>query len=1161
MRESCIRIGLNRIRFLSVLLVFLATSGAVFGAFDAELQGQSRSSSTWIGGNLQDWRELDYIPCRIYLTGGPATARQITIEFDHVQGRIPAVQNLTGFTPSPNVVITSGPTLSAPTDSDQWTYTFTINLLDRQPGWVEFRARLAAGSHMNVGSSAGLRGTPSLGSLQIHKPSPGLGQPDLVLVKASTAEAAPGEVIHYTLTYSNKSSATHAAAGGQISDVLPPQVTLLTNTVTGAEIVGNFIFWDLGDVPVGASASISYSVRVNGNVPYGQVFTNSALVLSAQDDADLNDNSSSVATRVSFNRVPVAQNDLYSTAEDTPLIVSAPGVIANDSDPDGQTLSAQLGAGPIHGTLVLNSDGSFNYAPAPNFHGSDSFTYRVTDGTAASATATVNITVTPRNDAPVAAGEIYMAAEDTLLTISTPGVLANDSDADGDALTVVLVAGPQHGALTLDANGSFSYMPATDYHGSDTFSYYVTDGITNSSIATATLLVSPGNDAPGAANDRYIVSENSELVVVAPGVLRNDSDRDGDILRAILVSGPAHGALTLSPDGGFTYRPTQNFHGEDSFNYVANDGMLSAAATVSITVVPVNYPPLAADDAYATDEDQTLVLTAPSVLGNDSDADGDALTALLVTGPVHGTLTLNTNGAFTYIPNRDFQGLDVFVYRAADGTAQSSNATVSITVRPVNDPPIAAGDLITLREDLPVLFSAQSLLANDTDLDDDSLTLRILTSPMHGSLVTNASGTLRYSPDANYNGTDTFTYVANDGVADSQAVTVLLNILSVNDQPSFVAGGNVTVTQNSVTRTIEAWATAISAGPSNEATQSLQFMPSVNRPELFSVPPHVSPTGTLTFQPAPGAYGIATVSLVLRDDGGTERSGIDTSVEQKFTIEITKLNVPPVVNILHPTNGAVYIAGMRLTVVAEAADSDGEITSLELLEGNTLLGAANSGTYFHTITSLVAGAYEFRAAGTDNSGATAQSAPVGIAVLAQPPHAAGPFTLNRQTGLFEQRVRITNPTPQTFYGIRLNIQNVRPQVVVWNATGQSNGIPYIDARTEIPAGGSIEMLVTYHCPDVRVPPEPVFVPELLFPADRESNQAARPVIARSYRQADGKFAIEFTAQPTGTYYVQHSEDLRHWQTVPVATSDSNVRWVDADPDANQYRFYRLVYLP
>src|SRR5213075_2832803 len=170
-----------------------------------------------------------------------------------------------------------------------------------------------------------------------------------------------------------------------------------------------------------------------------------------------------------------------------------------------------LATGPSHGTLTLNSDGSLVYLPALNFNGIDSFTYRASDGQAQSGIATVTITVTPINDAPVAANDdSYTTPEDTQLTVTAPGVLANDSDVDGDALSAVLATGPSHGTLTLNGDGSLVYMPALNFNGIDSFTYRATDGQAQSGIATVTITVTPINDAPVAANDdNYTTPEDT----------------------------------------------------------------------------------------------------------------------------------------------------------------------------------------------------------------------------------------------------------------------------------------------------------------------------------------------------------------------------------------------------------------------------------------------------------------------------------------------------------------------------------------------------------------------------------------------------------------------------------------------------------------------------
>jgi len=165
---------------------------------------------------------------------------------------------------------------------------------------------------------------------------------------------------------------------------------------------------------------------------------------------------------------PKAVDDTYSTTRGTALVTTAAnGVLANDSDPEKDPITAQLVRAPTHGTLVLNANGSFTYTPTGDFTGTDNFQYRARDASSNSNTATATITVTSPNVAPVAVNDSYSTNEDTVLTVAAPGVLANDSDQDGNSLSAVVVTGPTHGSLTLNADGSFTYTPAANYNGSD----------------------------------------------------------------------------------------------------------------------------------------------------------------------------------------------------------------------------------------------------------------------------------------------------------------------------------------------------------------------------------------------------------------------------------------------------------------------------------------------------------------------------------------------------------------------------------------------------------------------------------------------------------------------------------------------------------------------
>jgi VCBS repeat-containing protein len=533
-----------------------------------------------------------------------------------------------------------------------------------------------------------------------------------------------------------------------------------------------------GSVTLNADGSFNYTPNAG--------FTGVDSFVYYANDGETNSMLAAVTLEVSGQgTAPVAADDSYNVAEDGALNTGfSDGVLGNDVDAEGNSLSATLVTGPTNGTLALNEDGSFTYIPNADFAGSDSFTYTASDGASDSNVATVTITVDPVNDNPVAANDVFSAAEDEALDSTAGSVLANDSDIDGDTLTAELESGPLHGTLTLNPDGTFSYAPEANFNGLDGFSYLASDGTGTSEVVTVTITVNPVNDAPVAAGDEYSVDEDSPLAIdAAAGVLADDSDIDGDALTAAVVSGPANGTLTLNADGSFSYTPNADFNGSDSFTYSASDGEATAEATVNITVNPVNDAPASVNDAYATDEDTPLTIPAPGVLTNDTDVDGDPLSVSILNQPEHGSVTLNADGSFTYTPEADFHGIDGFSYLTSDGTAESEAATATITVNPVNDAPVGAADEYATDEDATLnVDAAAGVLANDSDLDGDELSAAVVTGPANGTLTLNSDGSFSYAPNADFNGSDSFTYSVSDGDASSEA-TVTITVNSVNDAP------------------------------------------------------------------------------------------------------------------------------------------------------------------------------------------------------------------------------------------------------------------------------------------------------------------------------------------------------------------------------------------
>ena len=342
---------------------------------------------------------------------------------------------------------------------------------------------------------------------------------------------------------------------------------------------------------------------------------------------------------------------------------------------------------------------------------------------------------------------------------------------------------------------------------------------------------------------------------------------------------------------------------------------------VNFTMTPLATP-VAVTEAYSAVEDNTLSVTTGGLLGNDTDRNNDVLTAFIVTNAAHGTVTLNTNGTFTYQPNANFNGNDVFTYRAFDGLQYSDPVSVTISVASVNDAPAGADALLTILEDSTKTFSAADFGFTDTsDSPADALLAVIISSlPSAGSLK--LSGTpvvagqviavadianLTFTPDADGNGpaytSFTFQVQDNGGLANSGADTdasenaIAFNVLAVNDAPTITLGSNQTVNEDSGAATVAAWASGISVGPANESTQALTILVSNDNNALFSVQPTIGPSGTLTYTPAPNAYGTATVSVQVKDDGGTDNGGIDSSAIQTFVIEVTSVNDAPSVTV------------------------------------------------------------------------------------------------------------------------------------------------------------------------------------------------------------------------------------------------------------------------
>jgi Ca2+-binding RTX toxin-like protein len=410
-----------------------------------------------------------------------------------------------------------------------------------------------------------------------------------------------------------------------------------------------------------APAGTGHPVLDNVALPHTSDDMEFAAAITGADPATVlatydNGNPAILAT-VDPNRPPVATDASVTTAEDTPVSIALEG-----TDPDGDPVTATVTTLPAHGTFAGGT-----YTPDANYHGPDSIEFSVSDGNGGTDTGTITITVTPVEDPPVATDASVTTAEDTPVSIAPAG-----TDPDGDTLTVTVTTPPTHGTFV-----GGTYTPAADYHGPDSIDFNVDDGHGGSDSGTITITVTPVNDPPTATDASVSVAEDGSVAITPTG-----TDPDGDSLTVTVTTPPQHGTFT-----GGTYTPNTNYHGPDSIVFSVDDshGGLDSG-TITITITPVNDPPVAVAKTYDADENTPLTKAAPGLLTGDSDADGDPLTASPGTDPANGSVAIQPDGAFTYTPNPGFAGSDSFTYQVSDGIA-SATGSVTIRVHPfVPDP-------------------------------------------------------------------------------------------------------------------------------------------------------------------------------------------------------------------------------------------------------------------------------------------------------------------------------------------------------------------------------------------------------------------------------------------------------------------------------------------
>ena len=693
------------------------------------------------------------------------------------------------------------------------------------------------------------------------------------------------------------------------------QPNTLSITLVGTDADSDTLTYTIVDSPSNGSLG---SVESDGSVVYTPTtdFTGSDSFTYKVNDGTIDSNTATVSITVNPepNTTPVASNASYTVTQPNTLSITLVG-----TDADSDTLTYTIVGSPSNGSLgSVGSGGSVVYTPTTDFTGSDSFTFKVNDGTIDSNTATISITVNPEpNTTPVASNASYTVTQPNTLSITLVG-----TDADSDTLTYTIVGSPSNGSLgSVGSGGSVVYTPTTDFTGSDSFTFKVNDGTIDSNTATVSITVNPEpNTTPIASNASYTVTQPNTLSITLVG-----TDADSDTLTYTIVGTPSNGSLgSVGSDGSVVYTPTTDFTGSDSFTFKVNDGTIdSNTATISITVEPKpNVQPFANALSYTVTQPNTLSIT---LVG--TDADSDTLTYTIVDSPSSGSLgSVGSDGSVVYTPTTDFTGSDSFTYKVNDGTIDSNTATVSITVEPEpNTTPVASNASYTVTQP-----NTLSITLVGTDADSDTLTYTIVGSPSNGSLGSVGSGgSVVYTPTTDFTGSDSFTFKVNDGTIDSNTATVSITVNPEPNTTPIASNASYTVTQpNTLSITLvgtdadsDTLTYTIVGSPSNGSLGSVGSGGSV----VYTPTTDFTGSDSFTFKVNDGTIdsNTATVSITVNPEPNTTpiASNASYTVTQPNTLSITLVGTDADSDTLTytivgtPSNGSLGSVGSDGSVV------------------------------------------------------------------------------------------------------------------------------------------------------------------------------------------------------------------------------------------------------
>jgi large repetitive protein len=852
-----------------------------------------------------------------------------------------------------------------------------------------------------------------------YTPSPGYNGPDsftfsasdgtlssaLATVSITVNPVGPGgnhTPVVNGATFMVAENSPNGTSVGTVTATDPDPGQTLTFSLTGGNTGGAFaINASTGQLTVANSAALDFETTPTFSLTV-QALDNGSPPLAGTGTVTVN--------LTDVNEPPVVTPATFTIPENSPNGTSVGTVTATDPDA-GQTKTFSITAGNTGGAFTINaSTGQITVATsaAVNFETNPTFslTVQVMDNGAPplSGTATITVNLTDVNEAPVVNPATFTLPENSPNGTTVGTVTATDPDA-GQTKTFSITAGNTGGAFAINASTgqlTVANSAALDFETTPTFglTVQVTDnGVPPlSGTATITVNLTNVNDPPVAASQTTSTNEDTAKLITLSGSDQDSTTLAPPPLTFTIVSPPAHGGLsavvpdtpcTSTPPGvtctaKVTYTPNANFNGTDSFTFKVNDGSLdSTAATVTINIGAVADLPVANNQTTSTPEDTLKTVTLSGI-----DVDGHNLTFSIVTGSANGGLLSaisgttcqppDVNGAVTCTANVDYTPAsnftsppdDTFTFKVNNTVADSAPGTVTITVTSVNDPPVAADKPgITTPEDTAKVIT---LSATDVDTTAPALTFSVVLGPTGGSLsaippatcVPAGSGQsctadVTYTPTANVNGADSFTYKANDGASDSNTATVSITVGPVNDAPTATPQSGLT-TPEATALPITLAGTDVETAPAN-----LTFLVTVN-------PLHGSVTGTppnVTYTPSANYVGPDSFQFTATDRGDPDNCGAPSAT---CAAPLTSAAATISITVTCPTitvNGTIpdlFLNQVMATATFTQAGSPGTITWSQtgLPPGVNI----NSSTGDVTGTPTASGSFSVTITATDGAG-------------------------------------------------------------------------------------------------------------------------------------------------------------------------------------------------